>query len=47
LLGFNVDRKFSNPLDGLVVDLRKTAPGMVERYMGREALARFRERHGM
>ncbi len=47
LLGFNVDRKFSNVLDGLVVvDLRKTEPALLERYMGREAAARFRERHG-
>jgi len=47
LLGFNVDRKFSNVLDGLVVvDLRKTAPAVLERYMGREAAIRFRTRHG-
>ncbi len=48
LLGFNVDRKFSNVLDGLVVvDLRKTAPAVLERYMGREAAAQFRTRHGL
>jgi putative hemolysin len=48
LLGFNVDRKFSNVLDGLVVvDLRKTAPALLERYMGREAAARFRQKHGL
>jgi putative hemolysin len=48
LLGFNVDRKFSNVLDGLVVvDLRKTAPAVLERYMGREAAAQFRIRHGL
>jgi putative hemolysin len=47
LIGFNVDRKFSNVLDGLVVvDLRKTEPALLERYMGREAAMRFRERHG-
>jgi putative hemolysin len=46
LLGFNVDRKFSNVLDGLVlVDLRQTNPAVLERYMGREAAARFRQRH--
>jgi putative hemolysin len=46
LLGFNVDRKFSNVLDGLVVvDLRKTEPAVLERYMGKEAAARFREKH--
>ena len=48
LLGFNVDRKFSNVLDGLVVvDLRKTAPAVLERYMGREAAVEFRTRHEM
>jgi putative hemolysin len=46
LLGFNVDRKFSNVLDGLVVvDLRQTEPAVLERYMGREAAARFRQMH--
>jgi len=46
LLGFNVDRKFSNVLDGLVVvDLRKTEPGVLERYMGREGAMMFRCRH--
>jgi putative hemolysin len=46
LLAFNVDRKFSNVLDGLVlVDVRKTEPAVLERYMGREAAAEFRERH--
>jgi putative hemolysin len=48
LLGFNVDRKFSNVLDGLVVvDLRQTEPAVLDRYMGREAAARFRELHGL
>jgi putative hemolysin len=47
LLGFNLDRRFSNVLDGLVVvDLRKTEPGVLERYMGRDAADAFRERHG-
>ncbi|HEY3973439.1 MAG TPA: GNAT family N-acyltransferase [Candidatus Sulfotelmatobacter sp.] len=46
LLGFNVDRKFSNVVDGLVVvDLRKTEPAVLERYMGREGATRFREMH--
>jgi hypothetical protein len=46
LLGFNVDRKFSNALDGLVVvDLRQTEPAMLERYMGREGATRFRQVH--
>jgi putative hemolysin len=48
LLGFNVDRIFSNVLDGLVVvDLRKTEPAVLERYMGREVAAGFRQRHGL
>jgi putative hemolysin len=47
LLGFNIDRKFSNVLDGLVVvDLRKTAPALLERFMGRQAAAAFRDRYG-
>jgi len=46
LLGFNVDRKFSNVLDGLiVVDLRQTEPAVLERYMGKEDAARFRQPH--
>lgn len=46
LVGFNVDRKFSNVLDGLVVvDLRETEPAVLERYMGREAARRFRQVH--
>lgn len=46
LLGFNVDRRFSNVLDGLVVvDLRETEPSVLDRYMGREAADRFRQVH--
>jgi putative hemolysin len=46
LLGFSVDRNFSNTLDGLVVvDLRQTDPAVLERYMGREHAARFRRIH--
>jgi len=46
LLGFNVDRKFSNVLDGLVVvDLRRTDPAVLDRYMGRESAANFRQLH--
>jgi putative hemolysin len=46
LVGFNVDRKFSNVLDGLVVvDLRQTDPAVLDRYMGRDAAARFRTVH--
>ncbi len=46
LLGFNVDRKFSNALDGLiVVDLRQTDATVLERYMGRDGAAKFRQLH--
>jgi putative hemolysin len=46
LLGFNVDRKFSNVLDGLVVvDLRQTEPTVLDRYMGRTSAAAFRRFH--
>jgi|SRR5579864_2703121 len=46
LIGFNVDRKFSNVLDGLVVvDLRRTESAVLERYMGKEAAARFQQIH--
>jgi putative hemolysin len=46
LLGFNVDRKFSNVLDGLVVvDLRQTEPTVLERYMGKEGASRFQQVH--
>lgn len=48
LLGFNVDRKFSNCLDGLVVvDLRQTDPVVLDRYMGRESAEAFRKLHGV
>ena len=41
--GFNVDRKFSNALDGLlIVDLRETNPKMLDRYMGPASAAAFR-----
>ena len=45
-LAFNVDRQFSDVLDGLVlVDLRRTDSTVLERYMGKEGLARFRQYH--
>jgi putative hemolysin len=48
LVGFNVDRKFSNVLDGLVVvDLRQTDAAVLDRYMGREAAQSFRKLHGV
>jgi putative hemolysin len=42
LLGFNVDPEFSNALDGLIlVDLCKTEPRLLERYLGKRAAAEF------
>jgi putative hemolysin len=42
LVGFNLDRKFSDVVDGLViVDLRQTDPSVLERYMGKEGYAGF------
>lgn len=42
LLGFNVDPHFSNALDGLiVVDLTKTEPKLLERYLGKREAAQF------
>jgi putative hemolysin len=46
LLAFNVDKNFSDVLDGLVlVDLRKTHPARLETYMGKDGVARFLEHH--
>ena len=46
LLGFNLDPHFSNALDGLiVVDLVKTDPRFLERYMGKEGAAAFLTYH--
>jgi putative hemolysin len=46
LVAFNVDRKFSDVLDGLVVvDLRQTGSAVLDRYMGTDAAKRFRELH--
>lgn len=48
LLAFNVDRKFSDVLDGLVVvDLRKSDAGVLERYLGREEAVRFRQHYAL
>ena len=46
LVGFNLDRKFSDVVDGLViVDLRQTDPAVMDRYMGKESYAAFRRYH--
>jgi putative hemolysin len=49
LVAFNVDRNFANALDGLiVVDLQKTDPRVLERYMGAAGAAAFlKETHGV
>lgn len=45
-VGFNLDRKFSDVIDGLViVDLRQTDPSVLARYMGKEGYAGFRRFH--
>jgi putative hemolysin len=42
LLGFNVDPEFSDALDGLiVVDLTKTEPRLLERYLGKTQALEF------
>jgi len=54
IAGFNVDTAFGNVLDGLIiVDLTKTEPRMLERYLGKDGSRQFlgyhqavsRERH--
>lgn len=48
LLGFNVDPSFADVLDGLIlVDLTKTEPKMLERYMTRPGMERFLAFHGI
>lgn len=47
LLGFNVDPDFSDVVDGLIlVDLTKTDPRVLSRYMGKGGLAQFLAYHG-
>jgi putative hemolysin len=44
---FNVDRNFSNVLDGLlVVDLRETSPKLLAKYMGAESAEAFLRKWG-
>lgn len=46
LIAFNLDRKFSDVVDGLVVvDLRQTDSAVLERYMGKGGSAAFRRFH--
>jgi hypothetical protein len=42
IVGFNVDPAFGNVLDGLImVDLTKTEPKMLERYLGKDGAQHF------
>jgi putative hemolysin len=46
LLSFNVDPAFSDVIDGLIlVDLCKTDPKVLQRYMGKEGYADFMDYH--
>lgn len=46
LLSFNVDPAFSDVIDGLIlVDLCKTEPKILQRYMGQEGYANFADYH--
>jgi putative hemolysin len=46
IVNFNVDRNFSDVLDGLVlVDLRQTDATVLERYMGKAGAETFRQYH--
>ena len=48
IIAFNVDGKFGDVLDGLlVVDLRQIDPAILERYMGRPAMTAFRAYHNL
>jgi putative hemolysin len=46
VLGFSIDPEFGNALDCLIlVDLRKTAPRVLRKYMSDSAWARFQQKH--
>ena len=48
LLSFNVDHDFSSVVDGLIlVDLTKTEPRVLARYMGQEGARIYFEYHGI
>jgi len=47
LLSFNIDPEFSDVLDGLMLlDLRKSDPKMLRRFMGEDGYATFQQIHG-
>jgi len=46
LLGFNIDRNFSDAIDGLIaVDLTAVDDKVLQRYMGKEGMATYRAHH--
>jgi putative hemolysin len=48
ILCFNLDKKFSNVVDGLMlVDLAKTDPRLLRRFMGEEGYLVFARHHGL
>jgi putative hemolysin len=48
VLAFNVDRRFGDVLDGLMMlDLRLVEPALLARYMGTPGMTAFREHHGL
>ena len=48
IVSFNVDRKFSDVLDGFVlVDLRESESNVLEKYMGKDGLKAFRQYHNL
>lgn len=48
LVSFNVDRNFSDVLDGLVfVDLRQSDPSVLRRYLGDDGMSSFQRYHGI
>ncbi len=48
MLGFNVDKDFSDVLDGLVlVDLRQTDRTALQRYLGEDGMGAFLSYHGL
>lgn len=47
ILGFNVDADFNNAIDCLLwVDLARTDPTLLNKYMGSEGLKKFQHHHG-
>jgi putative hemolysin len=48
VLAFNVDRAFSDVVDGLmVVDLARLTPPVLEKYLGKDGATSFREHHNL